>query len=56
MKSDVTVRKPKDEKMDTEYGYITHSEWCKKELKRIKHNIEYKEKKGICWLQKMPIK
>ena len=48
---DSTIRKPKDDKLNTEYGFISFEEWCQKEAKRIGHGAEYKEKGKRCWVQ-----
>ena len=49
---EITVRRNKFENINTEYGYISYSAWCMKEVNRIKHGVEYKENSKLCWIVK----
>jgi hypothetical protein len=57
-RSDLTVFKPIDEMIDSEYGKITYEEWCAKEVKRINRsnfNIRYSTNhlgKKVCCIGK----
>jgi hypothetical protein len=48
-----TFKDRKDEMITSEYGVISYSDWCKKEVERLRKAgsfRSYYESNGYCWI------
>lgn len=49
--NDITLRKPKFDFMETEYGKISYLEWCQRESERIGKHTRVVQNIRNCWIE-----